>query len=352
MRAVMLVSVSVVLLATLGPLVAHGAPATPAISVPAAGALVPGVFTASGTAAPAAFVEVYEGTSRIGRTQANARGMWRTEVGLISGTHDIAVRAVDQNQVPSPLSAPRTIVVDAERPSVVIATPDESTFSAATSGASIFGTAADRGPAGSAGVATVELRYFEAATRLLVRTETATCSPACPAESIKWMTNVGLLVGTYRVEVRAVDVAGNLSQPASIVFTQAGATQIEASCRGEATLADGGSCSEVFLLNGSRYVSTIGTNADFADVDARGTLILSWFDAADHLVATFGCTGVGVPDLGVTTRTLVCTQHGPARSEYTPGLQRLAVSAFLTDCPADSCAFRGKIRLGAETDLI
>ncbi|MFA5891291.1 MAG: hypothetical protein WDA27_10160 [Actinomycetota bacterium] len=347
----MIMSAGALFLASLGPLAAHGATAAPVIDAPAENALVRGVFAVSGTATPASYVEVYEGAVRIGRTQANARGAWRTDVGLNSGERLITARALDGTEVPSPSTTPRTIFVDAQRPSVEITTPDESTFSTATNAATITGTATDQGPTESAGVKAVELKYFESTSRLLVRTEMATCSPACPVPSVKWITNVGLFAGAYRVEVRAIDSAGNRSKPATISFTQAGATQVEASCTGTATLADGGSCSEVFLVNGSRYVSTIGTSADLVDFDARGTLTLNWFDASGNLVVAFGCTGTGLPVEGAT-RVGLCTQHGPARSEYTPGLQTLVVTASLTDCPAESCAFHGRLRLAADTDLI
>ena len=94
------------------------APAAPAVTSPQENGFVGASFTLSGTAEPNATVEVFEGTTSQGKTQANGSGVWsKTLSGLSEGAHTYTAKAMDAAGNTSSASNARTVKVDTQPPS-------------------------------------------------------------------------------------------------------------------------------------------------------------------------------------------------------------------------------------------
>ena len=100
------------------------APAAPAITGPQENGFVGASFTLSGTAEPGAAVEVFEGTTSKGKTQANGSGVWSMALsGLSEGAHTYTAKATDAAGNVSTVSNARTITVDTTAPTVNSVSP-------------------------------------------------------------------------------------------------------------------------------------------------------------------------------------------------------------------------------------
>jgi hypothetical protein len=92
-------------------------PAAPAITNPQDNVFVGASFTLSGTAEPNATVEVFEGTSSRGNTQANGSGVWSKALSSLSeGAHTYTAKATDAAGNTSSASNARTVKVDTQAP--------------------------------------------------------------------------------------------------------------------------------------------------------------------------------------------------------------------------------------------
>lgn len=97
-------------------------PAAPVITNPAAAATVAPSPTVSGTAEANATVLVYEGTTQLCSTPADASGQWSCATTLGTGAHTIVARQIDRATNLGPNSAGRTFTV-ANVPTVTLDTP-------------------------------------------------------------------------------------------------------------------------------------------------------------------------------------------------------------------------------------
>ena len=94
------------------------APAAPAITSPQDNGFVGASFTLSGTAEPNATVEIFEGMTSQGKTQANGSGIWSKALsGLSEGAHTYTAKATDAAGNTSSASNARTVKVDTQAPS-------------------------------------------------------------------------------------------------------------------------------------------------------------------------------------------------------------------------------------------
>jgi hypothetical protein len=104
------------------------APAAPSIDSPAENSLVRADFTLSGAAEPNATVEVFEGNTSRGTTQANGSGFWSKALsGVGEGSHTYTTKATDATGNVSPKSNAHTLTVDSTAPAVVDVTPQDGT---------------------------------------------------------------------------------------------------------------------------------------------------------------------------------------------------------------------------------
>jgi large repetitive protein len=106
------------------------APAAPAITSPQENGFVGTSFTLSGTAEPNATVEVFEGTTSQGKTQANGSGIWSKALsGLSEGAHAYTAKATDAVGNTSSASNARTVKVDTQAPSApAITNPADNSY--------------------------------------------------------------------------------------------------------------------------------------------------------------------------------------------------------------------------------
>jgi hypothetical protein len=106
------------------------APAAPAITSPQDNGFVGASFTLSGTAEPNATVEVFEGTTSQGKTQANGSGVWSKALsGLSEGAHTFTAKATDAAGNTSSASNARTVKVDTQAPSApAIISPADNSY--------------------------------------------------------------------------------------------------------------------------------------------------------------------------------------------------------------------------------
>lgn len=180
----------------------------PVITRPVADSVNAALVNVAGTAKPSAFVEVFEGTTMIARTQSAANGVWSVDTGFANGSHTIKARAID-GSTSTGFSSPVTFTVDGSPPTVAIDNADME-----PNPAEITGTAADA----AGGVVRIELRYFNNLTGGLVAIRNAACTGCgVTGASVTWSdTPVG--TGWIRVEAVAVDAVGQRSSSASIRY--------------------------------------------------------------------------------------------------------------------------------------
>jgi hypothetical protein len=99
-------------------------PAAPSIVSPAEGSSVSGSFTVSGTAEANSTVELSESAALKGTATANDVGDWSIELtGVTEGSHSYRAKAIDGAGNASGESNPRTVIVDATKPTVESTTP-------------------------------------------------------------------------------------------------------------------------------------------------------------------------------------------------------------------------------------
>lgn len=133
------------------------APPVPIISNPASGATVAPNPSVSGTSEPLANVLVFEGTTQLCSTTADAGGQWNCPTTLGVGAHTITARQTDRATNAGPTSPGRTFTV-ANVPSVLIDTPGPINAANATSVA-VAGNCTT-----SAGVVTVRVGTVQVTT--------------------------------------------------------------------------------------------------------------------------------------------------------------------------------------------
>ncbi len=90
------------------------APGPPVIKSPSNGAtLNSSSFTVSGTAEPNSSVELFEGSSSVGKTQADSSGNWSISLsGVADGSHTYTAKATDAAGNTSSASSPLTLTVN------------------------------------------------------------------------------------------------------------------------------------------------------------------------------------------------------------------------------------------------
>ena len=94
-------------------------PSAPAITSPQEKGFVSANFTLSGSAEPNVTVEVYEGMTSKGTTQANGSGVWSNALsGVSEGTHTYTATATDTAGNTSSASNTRTLTVDTIAPTI------------------------------------------------------------------------------------------------------------------------------------------------------------------------------------------------------------------------------------------
>lgn len=174
------------------------APGAPAITSPQDNDSVSASFTLSGTAEPNATVEIFEGTTSKGTTQARGSGIWsKALAGVSEGIHTYTERATDAAGNTSSASDARTLTFDATAPDTTI-----------NSGPS--GTVNDRS-------ATFTFSSSEANSSFQCSLDSSSFS-SCPSPvgELQKANYSNLSEGSHTFSVRAIDSVGNTdTTPAS-----------------------------------------------------------------------------------------------------------------------------------------
>jgi hypothetical protein len=169
------------------------APGAPLITSPPDGAKInDGNVTIAGTAEPGSTIELFDGASSQGTTQAGAGGGWsKALTGVAEGSHAYTAKATDAAGNTSPASEARTVVVDASAPETTI----------------------DSGPSGTVGSASASFGFSsdESGSSFECKLDGAGFAPCTSPQNYS-----GLSDGPHTFSVRAKDAAGNAdSTPAS-----------------------------------------------------------------------------------------------------------------------------------------
>jgi hypothetical protein len=172
------------------------APDAPAITSPQDKGVVGVNFTLSGTAEPNAAVEVFEGTTSQGNTQANGSGVWSKVLsGVSEGAHTYAAKATDAAGNVSLESESRTLTVDATAPDTSI-------------------TAKPNDPSNNASPS-FSFSSTEANSTFECQRDAGTYGACTSPKSY-----TGISDGSHTFSVRAIDGAGNIDPtPASYAWT-------------------------------------------------------------------------------------------------------------------------------------
>ncbi len=151
-------------------------PPTPIISNPASGATVAPSPAVSGTAEPLATVLVFEGTTQLCSTPADASGQWSCATSLATGAHTITARQVDRASNTGPTSVGRTFTV-ANVPTVTLDTP------VAINAANVTSVAVSGNCTTAAGVVTVRVGTVTVATNCTAGRFSASVNASALADS-------------------------------------------------------------------------------------------------------------------------------------------------------------------------
>jgi len=140
---------------------------------------------------------------------------------------------------------------------------------------------------------------------------------------------------------------------AFFIPTGAQANHSGAECFGKVAKGGTATCRSTFSHASKAFISIVDTHANFHEFQTRGYLTLTWRDAANRIVVSYGCLGNGLPGDGAADQSYagLCTQYGRSSSNYVLGLQTLEVTAYNNDCPTATCNFHGRLRLPTEGDL-
>jgi hypothetical protein len=189
-----------------------------------------GNVTVSGTAEPSSTVEIFDGTTSKGTTQADASGNWsKTLTGVAEGSHTYTAKATDAAGNTSGASNTRTVEVDTRAPSITI-TSGPASGNTATSASASFGFSSNE--TGSSFQCSLDGAAYTTCT-----------SP---------QDYSNLSEGSHTFSVKATDAAGNTGAPVSrtwtvdttvptvgIVTPASGATNVAVGTSVEATFSEG-----------------------------------------------------------------------------------------------------------------
>jgi len=193
----------------------------PAITGPSADVL-PAVFVLTGTGKPTSRIDIFEGSTSLGRTTVDSAGNWSKDIAIGDGAHQLTARGTAANGRVSDPAPAFSVLVDAGRPGVTL-TPPTSTLPS-QAGITVFGPAnalsfkgkaTDTGPLDHFGVAHVNVSFVNALTGVAVLQKDACTNCALNAASADWSITPALGPGYYDVIVTSLDFAGNRSATAA-----------------------------------------------------------------------------------------------------------------------------------------
>jgi hypothetical protein len=211
-------------------------PGPPTITDPLEGSVNTASVLVRGTSTdPNGTITIYDGANVVGVTIASGTGAWQKQIVFDDGGHSITAQEKDVAGNVGSASSARNFTTDGTPPQTTISPVTGNLVGAVSS--SIVVTLATPPLTGyyddtisgshfSSGVNRVMVTFTSVLTNSVVQSGLATCSPVCGSGSGSgtWSyTPTPLLPGLYKVDVVAVDEAGNIqSPPAEITLITAG----------------------------------------------------------------------------------------------------------------------------------
>ncbi len=159
-------------------------------------------LTINGTAEAGSSVEVFDGTTSLGKTTATPTGTFTIDVSLAEGVHLITAKATDQAKNVSADATPLRVVVDTTAPGVPtaldLATADDSGTSTSDNITSTRTALTITGTTEASG----QVELFDGATSLGKATANA---------AGLFTLDIALAEGNHAITAKAIDAAGNVS---------------------------------------------------------------------------------------------------------------------------------------------
>jgi hypothetical protein len=159
-------------------------------------------LTITGTAEAGSSVEVFDGTTSLGKTTATATGTFTLDVNLAEGVHLVTAKATDQAKNVSANATALRVEVDTTAPNAPaaldLATADDSGTSTSDNITSTRTALTITGTTAASG----QIELFDGATSLGKATANATGA---------FTLDVALAEGTHAITAKAIDAAGNVS---------------------------------------------------------------------------------------------------------------------------------------------
>ncbi|WP_397580560.1 beta strand repeat-containing protein [Sphingorhabdus sp.] len=240
-------------------------------------------LTISGQAEANARIELFDGTTSLGRATANASGAFSLDVTLAAGTRAITAKATDAAGNVSAASAALTITVDGTAPA---APTDLDLIAADDSGASSTDNLTNKQNVTITGLAAVNARVelFDGATSLGSATADATTGA--------FSLGVTLDPGARSITAKATDASGNVSAASAALAITVDATAPNAPTALDLAAADDSGSDSTDNVTSQTSALTISGQAE---ANARVEL----FDGTTSL-GTTTASGTGAFSLDVT----------------------------------------------------
>ncbi|QGY30450.1 Ig-like domain-containing protein [Pantoea cypripedii] len=329
----------------------------------------------TGTAEANAVITIYDGTSVVGSTSANASGIWSYNTPTLSnGSHTLSVTATDAAGNASPNSASVTFTVDTHAPAAatLVVTNDVTSTVVPNGGSTNDSTPTLSGTAEANSVVTI----YDGTTVL----GSATAS----AGGIWSFTTAALAEGSHALSVRATDAAGNVSVASStatvVIDTVAPAAVTLAASNNNGTtaipIANNGTTndntpalsgtaeagSKITISDGTTVLGTVtaGSNGAWSFTtstlaDGTHTLNVTATDAAGNVSPNAAVTltvDTGVPTASTLTVTAdnvtpnVTIPSGGSTNDNTPTLSGTAEAGAVVTI-SDGSTVLGSVTAGA-----
>ncbi|MDT7520759.1 Ig-like domain-containing protein [Rhodoferax sp. TBRC 17660] len=229
--------------------------------------------TISGTAEAGSSVKLYDGSTQVGSATTGGDGKWSITPGsaLANGTHTLTVKATDAAGNVSDSSADLSVVVDTERPTAVALSKTIIATLAATTGATVGSLSASD---------------TQAISYTLAAGGEHNSQFEIVGADLKVKDGAGLSAGTYNINVKATDAAGNEALQA-LSFEVVNAPSVSSIVRAD-------NASETVAKGATQLSYTVNFSEAVTGVDVADFVLTTTGSAAASIVSvSAGATNAG-----------------------------------------------------------